>query len=460
VSKQATDKVLLQKYLNGELDARAMHRLEREAQDDPFLMDALEGYQSAGAGQEANLDELSERLSKRVAEKRARVIPIRMIGIAASVLIVCSAGVWWLNNGHAPAPAPVKNVPERAKKAPEVRSSADTTTELAASRPVRHGENKPVVRHNITTAPQPIDTNIVASEPVAKETAPAQYEVDKNVTLPQQKDTTPLNEVIVMNYKSSKKADTSRLAMLHEVHIKTGRDTAPVQRLSAKVPGADVHFNQSPGDINRLREQSSLGAILTDKMISNNVIRGKVIDQSNGLPIQGASVKVSGTNQATKTDASGFFRIQADTSHAKLEVTTRGYLARQVNAATNARDSVKTIVLAPDQSDELSETIVTGYTSQPKDADAVYITAHPQKGWSALKKYLLINAVSPDKAVGIVKVRFSVDKFGSVSNIKVIKGLSGAANKKAISLIKDGPEWDGNSNKQPETVTLRIRFGK
>ena len=66
------------------------------AQDDPFLMDALEGYQAAGTGQEANLDELTERLHNRVAEKRTRVIPIQMIGIAASVLIVCSAGVWWL----------------------------------------------------------------------------------------------------------------------------------------------------------------------------------------------------------------------------------------------------------------------------------------------------------------------------------------------------------------------------
>ena len=78
------------------------------------------------------------------------------------------------------------------------------------------------------------------------------------------------------------------------------------------------------------------------------MIQGKVIAENNGLPIQGASVKVSGTKQATKTDASGFFKVQADTNHAKLEITNQGYgKARQVSTASaNTRDSVKTIVMA------------------------------------------------------------------------------------------------------------------
>ena len=63
----------------------------------------------------------------------------------------------------------------------------------------------------------------------------ADTKVASPVDKAQNADTTPLNEVIVLNYKSSKQADTSRLA-LHEVHIKAGRDTAPAQRLIADVP--------------------------------------------------------------------------------------------------------------------------------------------------------------------------------------------------------------------------------
>jgi len=45
VSKQTDISQQIRKYLNGELDARAMHQLEKEAQNDPFLMEALEGYE-------------------------------------------------------------------------------------------------------------------------------------------------------------------------------------------------------------------------------------------------------------------------------------------------------------------------------------------------------------------------------------------------------------------------------
>src|ERR1700733_7034161 len=96
MGKQAADISQIRKYLNGELDARAMHRLERQAQDDPFLMDALEGYQNAKSDQQMNLNELVTRLNDRVSEKRSRIIPLRVMGIAASVLIICGAGVWWL----------------------------------------------------------------------------------------------------------------------------------------------------------------------------------------------------------------------------------------------------------------------------------------------------------------------------------------------------------------------------
>ena len=45
------DILQIRKYLNGELDAAAMHELERRALDDPFLADAIEGFEHAGGGQ-------------------------------------------------------------------------------------------------------------------------------------------------------------------------------------------------------------------------------------------------------------------------------------------------------------------------------------------------------------------------------------------------------------------------
>jgi hypothetical protein len=195
--------------------------------------------------------------------------------------------------------------------------------------------------------------------------------------------------------------------------------------------------------------RGSLNGIGVNQLMTNRLIQGKVIAQADGLPIQGASVKVAGTNQSTKTDAAGFFKVRADTGHTKLEITQKGYQARQLSTASAPRDSVKTIVLAADKGDDLNDAAGTDY-----------IAAHPQKGWRDFRHYLKTNAVSPDGVTGLVKISFVVDKSGSIGNIKVEKGLSDAANKKALSLVKDGPGWVGNSNKHPETITVRIKFGK
>jgi len=54
VSKKETDILLIRKYLNGELDARAMHELERRSLDDPFLMEAMQGYEQTEGDQKSN----------------------------------------------------------------------------------------------------------------------------------------------------------------------------------------------------------------------------------------------------------------------------------------------------------------------------------------------------------------------------------------------------------------------
>ncbi len=84
----------IQQYLRGELDAKAMHQLEREAQDDPFLMEALEGFESRGSDQQPNVGQLKERLAQYGAPSTKRVMPLwRALTIAASLLIAISAGI-------------------------------------------------------------------------------------------------------------------------------------------------------------------------------------------------------------------------------------------------------------------------------------------------------------------------------------------------------------------------------
>jgi cytoskeletal protein RodZ len=460
MGKQAIGISQIRKYLNGELDGPAMHRLERQAQDDPFLMDALEGYQNTRADQQANLDELASRLNKRLAEKKPRIVSFGLIGIAASILVICGAGLWLLEQKPKVTELPSKMKGSVASVTASSQLSVQKSakqTEIAIVTTASKKQGHYLIKTEKPAAPAANISPLVGGKELTLPVVRADTKT-ANLTEP---DTTPLNEMIVMNYTSSKKKDTGKFMRLNGARIKMTTDTAHEQQLQAYVPGAKVYpDNRSAADINKLAARGGLGNIGVSRLMTNSMIQGKVIAENNGLPIQGASVKVSGTNQLTKTDAQGYFMLHADSSHTNLVITNRGYRTREVNAATSSRDSIKTITLAPDNRDELSEVVVTGFTSQPRDANETYIAAHPGKGWGDYRKYLKINAVSPDGAAGVVKLTFKVDKYGSVLDIKVVKGLSDAANKKAISLVKDGPDWVGNSNKKPEQLNLRIKFYK
>jgi len=56
---------------------------------------------------------------------------------------------------------------------------------------------------------------------------------------------------------------------------------------------------------------------------------------------------------------------------------------------------------------------------------------------------------------GVVRISFVVERDGSISNIKVIEGLSDSADKEAIRLISQSPKWiPGMQGSRP----VRVKF--
>jgi len=83
---------------------------------------------------------------------------------------------------------------------------------------------------------------------------------------------------------------------------------------------------------------------------------------------------------------------------------------------------------------------------------------HPQTGWSSFKNYLKENALSPDGKKGVVKLSVIVLANGTISDVKVIKSVSPATDKKAVELINNGPAWISDS--KAETVKVKVQFDK
>lgn len=433
------DIILIQKYLNGELDARAMHQLEARAQDDPFLADALEGYEKSGRGQQANLTGLSKRLQQRVEEKKVkRLIPFRTLAIAASVLVVFTIG-WLVFTKTSHVAQPHLMVVKRVEKTPPVQPVAKETT--AAAQMLAKASTPAIRSRTIVKTAAPEITRHQDAVPVVAEPA-ADKDVIANAVVPNADtaDNTPLNELVVMNYRPAKKNNALNEVTVAKpsqnslAQIAPPAAVAPEYKLNSKADG----LNSAPADLR-----------MTSPGSQKFYLQGRIVDEIDGAPLQGVSIKAYGTNFGTVTDRDGRFNIPSERIKRGFTVSRLGYNTAKIGAAAAGGDSLKTISLAP--ADIPTEAALSNNTKNPS-------VAHPQIGWKKYNRYLSGASVSPDRETGTVLLSFWVDKTGAITNVTVLTSLSDDADKKAIDLIKKGPKWVGNTSGKPEQVELAINF--
>ena len=172
------DPELIRKYLAGELDNKAMHALERQALDDPFLAEALEGYAAFEPDQHAHLADLQGRLEQRVTgggagsegsggEGAAKVVG-KVVGMsyrwaaAAAAIVVLGAGLFWMSRQQVPVQKEIAKAEEPAKQAPpapQPDSAAtaplpDAATTLAKDTPYKAKKEAP--EQEVKSAPTPV----------------------------------------------------------------------------------------------------------------------------------------------------------------------------------------------------------------------------------------------------------------------------------------------------------------
>ncbi|WP_310094880.1 carboxypeptidase-like regulatory domain-containing protein [Mucilaginibacter pocheonensis] len=454
----------IRKYLNGELNATAMHKLEREALDDPFLMDALEGYGAVAKDQQDNLNELSGRLVQRTNAKSGRIIQWKVWSIAASVIIVLTIGGLWLKK--APVSQKVANVvvPDKTvvkhkdtlktealasqAKAPLIAQNSKPAPVLKqADKPVEKQADNAVYQQEISAADNNARSPAAAPQTSAGYTANEPPKVILREVKPQaeKKDNTQqLSEMVVMNYTQQSKQDSADNAEMLKNKAKYSV-SAVDKKLQGKVEGLTVVTSKDA--------KTQFGG-----QIPGTNISGIIISKDDGSPVIGAAIRVKGTNKSTVTNTYGHFALPASGNNKEtLDIVSIGYEKKQINA--KAGDSLK-VELDQDKA-ALSEVVVVGYgTKKEADEETAVQSAHPQNGWSDLKKYLQANTFLPDGTTGNVNVIFTVATDGTLSDFKIKKSLNTQADQKAIDLIKNGPSWVGNNSHKPEQVTIKVKFQK
>lgn len=94
--------IRIQRYLEGRLSKEEMYEIEREALDDPFLSDALEGYGMQAEVNHGKLSLLQQRLAQRIEgkqeEKNRFYFTSQRLAVAsvAAVLFVLALVLLWM----------------------------------------------------------------------------------------------------------------------------------------------------------------------------------------------------------------------------------------------------------------------------------------------------------------------------------------------------------------------------
>lgn len=102
MSTKYPDSLLISQYLEGKLDHKMMHELEKQALNDPFLWEALEGFeQTANPGAELSIlqRQLHERIVHLQENKKVFDFTWQRLSVAASasVLFIAAGILFWLN---------------------------------------------------------------------------------------------------------------------------------------------------------------------------------------------------------------------------------------------------------------------------------------------------------------------------------------------------------------------------
>lgn len=423
---------VLEDYLDGKLDAKAMHFVERQALEDPFVAEALEGLKQSPKRKQS-LSILQKQLYDRVAEKPIKRklwgITTQRLSIAATatVAFIAVSILFFMRETNR------RNAEIAARKSGGVMVNLDTTTAVAAVSPKVDTLTKVSKSALIDKAIADAKTSDLA---INKKTTPADYNAEKEIA------------------ESKAIAEQANLSK------------AKVNAFAAR--RADSVKAKFDGPLVIAAAPQSIGS---DKI----VFSGNVVDQRDGKPVSGAVVKLAGSKNITATDTKGYFTLPADSSAKDKDLLINAIGFKEIPVVGMQDPSaIRTAMSGGKTLNEIA--LITGSNGRKKDnIPAPKITLRAEQnlnGKSAeeitkpipvatinYQQYLennnkLYNPKGPEQ---FVILSFKVKTNGRPADITVIKSLNKKADAEAKRLVQDGPDWV-LPKKGTNVVELSVKF--
>ena len=401
-------------YIRGLRKGKEAHRLERESMQDPFLADAMDGYSQVEGNHEQRIEKLRMQVSAHSAKKKnTRAITW---SIAACLAIGFGISSYFLFLK--------KSMTDEVFIAKESVSSKLAEPAVPPTPAIPATPTVPATpQKEIALATAKVKTD---STPVSEITA-------------RQADKKDMIAKIQATSQPQQGVPVATVPVMEEV----SEETAALQEVVATM---DTFESES----DKKMKLAKVATILPQK----NMIKGRVTDEK-GEPLIGASVTYKGTNIGTITNMNGEFSLVKKDDKKRLTAEYIGYNPVEIRIDTN-----RTMLIAMNENKQaLNEVVVVGYGAKKnkksttlgsdakvKEQTEKEITPQPVIGKRNYQKYLKEHLVRPTdekcaQVKGKVVLTFLVNKEGRPFYIKVKESLCESADKEAIRLIQEGPDW-------------------
>lgn len=409
-------------YITGDRRGKEAHRIEKEAMGDPFLAEALEGFDAVGGDPGRAVERLRRRVESRVSGRRKSMVARWSAVAAVLLLFLAIGGVFLLRPDEADvAPVLADIIP-----VPLMDSSENRSMDVAQATEPETQEFRPE---------QGETEDQSAREDIQQQAASRQELLSISEDL-------EIEETLFFDFIAD---DDSPVAL---------SETRPAEKRADSAPSAPA----LPLTKTDLRVMEALQAAATP-----GSVQGRVVDAS-GEPLPGASVTLRNSEkQGTVTDGTGNFNLAAETGDI-LDIASIGYEPAAVRAG-----SLPGQVVLKESENQLNDVVVFAYGAQKRSAssagqsgstadievESVVKTSLPVQGLDAYSEYLQKNRAvlydeAGEKVTGKVVLEFRINRNGRPTSIRVAESLTPEADREARRLLENGPDWTRAEN--------RIRF--
>ena len=401
-------------YIRGLRKGKEAHRLEKESMQDPFLADAMDGYNQVEGNHEQRIEKLRMQVSAHSAKKKSTYAITW--SIAACLIIGFGISSYFLFLKKSMTDEVF--IAEESVSIKLAEPAAPLTPAIPATPTVPATPQK-----EIALATTKVKTD---STPVSEITARQANKKDMIAKI--QATSQPQQGVLV-----------ATVPVMEEV----SEETAALQEVVATM---DTFESES----DKKMKLAKVATILPQ----NNMIKGRVTNEK-GEPLIGASVTYKGTNIGTITNMNGEFSLVKKDDKKRLTAQFIGYDPVEIRV-----DTSRTMLIAMNENKQaLNEVVVVGYGAKKNKKSVTAgtvvkgneqankdITPQPVIGKRKFQKYLKENLVRPTdekcaQVKGKVVLTFLVNKEGRPFSIKVKESLCESSDKEAIRLIQEGPDW-------------------